>query len=132
MEHKDKLPMVEAFILEIQRLANLVPLNAPHTSNKDFVYKGYIFPKGAIVFGVLDSVLNDPEIFPEPSNFKPERFLNEDGKCFGEQKDKLIPFSIGTCIYLKYTANNFRVLHGPFNVAAPPKLNSFAPQFHHC
>ncbi|XP_048747497.2 cytochrome P450 2C25-like isoform X2 [Ostrea edulis] len=95
MEHKDKLPRVEAFILEVQRLANLVPLNVPHTSKQDFMYNGYIFPKGAIVFGVLDSVMSDPEIFPEPSNFKPERFLDENGKCCGEPKTKLIPFSIG-------------------------------------
>jgi cytochrome P450 len=100
MEHKDKLPRVEAFILEVQRLANLVPSNMPHSCNEDFVCKENIFPKGAIVFGVLDSVLNDPEIFPKPSKFKPQRFLDENGNCLGEQKDKLIPFSIGK--YLKY------------------------------
>jgi hypothetical protein len=76
-------------------MANLIPLNLPHTSNEDFVYNGYIFPKGAIVFGVLDSVLNDPEVFPEPLQFRPERFLDENGNCLGEQKEKLIPFSIG-------------------------------------
>jgi cytochrome P450 len=101
MKHKDRLPRIEAFILEIQRLANLVPLNLPHTSNEDFVYKGYVFPKGAIVFGVLDSALNDPEIFPEPSKFKPERFLDENGKCLGEEKDKSIPFSIGKYVKIK-------------------------------
>jgi cytochrome P450 len=100
MEHKYRLPRVEAFILEVQRLANLLPSNLPHNCNEDFVYKGYIFPKGAIVFGVLDSVLNDPEIFPKPSKFKPERFLDENGNCLGEEKDKLIPFSIGK--YLRY------------------------------
>jgi cytochrome P450 len=101
MEHKDELPRVEAFILETQRVANLVPLNVPHTSNEDFVFKGYIFPKSAIVFGVLDSVLNDPEIFPEPSKFKPERFLDKNGKCLGEEKDKSIPFSIGKYVKIK-------------------------------
>jgi cytochrome P450 len=95
MEHKDKLPRIEAFILEVQRLANLLPLNVPHASNEDFVYNGYIFPKGVTVFGVLDTVLNDPEFFPEPSKFKPGRFLDENNKCLWEQKDKLIPFSIG-------------------------------------
>jgi cytochrome P450 family 2 subfamily K len=95
MEHRDKLPRVEAFILEVQRLGNLITLNVPHTSTEDFTYNGYIFPKGAIVFGALDSVMSDPEIFPEPSIFKPERFLDDSGKCSGESKTKLIPFSIG-------------------------------------
>ncbi|XP_048747498.2 cytochrome P450 2C8-like [Ostrea edulis] len=95
MEHRDKLPRVEAFILEVQRLGNLVPLNLPHAPKEDFTYNGHLFPKGAIVFCVLDSVLLDPEIFPEPSEFKPERFLDPTGKCSGDHKDKLISFSTG-------------------------------------
>ncbi|XP_048745406.2 cytochrome P450 2C15-like isoform X2 [Ostrea edulis] len=95
MEHKDELPRIEAFILEVQRSANIAPVSVPHTSNEDFIYHGYIFPKGAIVFGALDSVMSDPEIFPEPSTFKPERFLNDIGKCYGDQKTKMIPYSIG-------------------------------------
>lgn len=100
MEHKERLPRVEAFILEIQRVANLLPMNLPRTTNEDFTYNGYIFPKDAIVFCVLDSVLSDPEIYPEPSQFKPERFLDDDGKCIGEKKDKLVPFSLG--MIMKY------------------------------
>lgn len=95
MEHKEQLPMVEAFILEVQRVANIVPLNLPHTTSEDFWFQGYLFPKGAVMFFLLDSVLSDPAIFPEPSKFKPERFLDENGKCSTVQKDKLIAFSTG-------------------------------------
>ncbi|XP_048776299.2 cytochrome P450 2U1-like isoform X3 [Ostrea edulis] len=95
MEHKDKLPRVEAFILEVQRLGNLVPINLPHAPKEDFTYNGHLFPKGAIVFCVLDSVMMDPDIFPEPSEFKPERFLDPSGKCSGEQKDSMVPFATG-------------------------------------
>ncbi|XP_062572251.1 cytochrome P450 2B4-like [Saccostrea cucullata] len=100
MEHREQLPLVDAFILEVQRLANIVPMNLPHAANEDFVYNGHRFAKGVIVFCVLDSVLSDPENFPEPSKFKPERFLDENGKCQGEQKKKLIPFSIGRRVCL--------------------------------
>ncbi|XP_061185633.1 cytochrome P450 2E1-like [Saccostrea echinata] len=100
MEHKEQLPKVEAFILEIQRLANIVPMNVPHASSEDFVYDGHLFPKGVLIFCVLDSVMSDPENFPEPSKFKPERFLDESGRCQGEQKNKLIPFSIGRRVCL--------------------------------
>lgn len=95
MKHKEQLPLIEAFILEVQRHANLVPLAVPHAPKEDFYYKGYFFPKGTFMFFVLDSVMSDPEIFPEPSKFKPERFLDNGGKCNGEQKEKLIPFSTG-------------------------------------
>nr|XP_011435294.1 cytochrome P450 2C50 isoform X1 [Crassostrea gigas] len=95
MEHKEQLPLVEAFILEVQRHANLVPLAIPHAPKEDFNYKGYYLPKGTFMFFVLDSVMSDPEIFPEPTKFQPGRFLDNRGKCNGEQKEKLIPFSTG-------------------------------------
>lgn len=95
MEHKERMPMVEAFLLEVQRMANILPLNLPHTTKEDFWYQGYLFPKDSIMFFMIDSVLSDPEIFPEPLKFNPERFLDEDGKFAGEQKEKMIPFSTG-------------------------------------
>lgn len=98
MEHKDQLPEVEAFILEVQRHANLFPLGIPHAPKEDFNYKGYNLPKGTFMFFALGSVMTDPQIFPEPTKFKPERFLDNSGKCNGEQKEKLIPFSTGNLL----------------------------------
>uniref|UniRef100_K1QDA6 Cytochrome P450 2J1 n=1 Tax=Magallana gigas TaxID=29159 RepID=K1QDA6_MAGGI len=95
MENKENLPRIEAFILEVQRHANLAPFGIPHTPREDFIYNGYLLPKGTCINFALDSVMMDSEIFPDPFVFKPERFLDENGKCQGEQKDKLIPFSIG-------------------------------------
>lgn len=96
MEDKENLPMVEAFILEVQRVANVAPFAIPHAPKEDFFFKGYLFPKGTCVTFDMESIMDDPEIFPEPSQFKPQRFIDENGKCVGAQKEKLIPFSIGT------------------------------------
>lgn len=95
MEDRDDLPKVEAFILEVQRYANVTPFGIPHAPKQDFRYNGYLFPKGTCVTFAMESVMTDPGIFPEPFQFKPERYLAEDGKCYGKQKEKLIPFSIG-------------------------------------
>ncbi|XP_062573474.1 cytochrome P450 2B4-like [Saccostrea cucullata] len=94
MEHKDQLPLVEAFILETQRLGNTTPLTGPHAAQEDMTYNGHLFPKGVTVLFLLDSVLMDPEMFPKPSLFKPERFLDDNGRCRGDLKDKLITFSV--------------------------------------
>ncbi|XP_061185646.1 cytochrome P450 2C18-like [Saccostrea echinata] len=100
MEHKDLLPLVDAFIQETLRLANISPLNIPHAGKEDITYKGYLFPKGATVLFNLDSVLMDPEIFPEPSKFKTERFLGDSRRCHGGLKDKLVSFSLGPRVCL--------------------------------
>ena len=35
----------------------------------------------------------NPKDWPEPEVYRPERFIDEEGKVFG--KDRIIPFSIG-------------------------------------
>lgn len=104
MEHKDRLPLVEAFIIKVQRQGNIVPFAFPHAPKEDFNFKGYLFPKGTFMFFALDSVMTDPEIFPEPSKFKPERFLDYSGRCNGEQKDK---HSFFTGLNLRYTLDSY-------------------------
>lgn len=104
MEHKDRLPLVEAFIIKVQRQGNVVPFAFPHAPTEDFNFKGYLFPKGTFMFFALDSVMTDPEIFPEPSKFKPERFLDYSGRCNGEQKDK---HSFFTGLNLRYILDSY-------------------------
>lgn len=62
---------------------------------KDFCYNGYNFLKGICVCFVLDFVLMDLDIFLEFLKFKLEWFLDKDGKCIGELKEKFIFFLIG-------------------------------------
>ncbi|XP_062577799.1 cytochrome P450 2B4-like [Saccostrea cucullata] len=95
MEHKKQMPMVEAFILETVRVGNTTPITAPRAIKEDFTYKGNLFPKGTTVLFMLDSALMDPETFAEPLKFKPDRFLNDSGRCRDDLKDKLISFSLG-------------------------------------
>lgn len=41
------------------------------------VYKDYIIPKGHIIYVNVHTLHNDPQVFPEPEKFMPERFLND-------------------------------------------------------
>ncbi|KDR66569.1 hypothetical protein GALMADRAFT_161978 [Galerina marginata CBS 339.88] len=47
-----------------------------HYSSEDDVYGGYHIPKGAMVIANAWAMLFDEDEYPDPSTFKPERFLN--------------------------------------------------------
>jgi len=49
----------------------------------------------------LQSVHMDPDDWHEPQQFLPERFLDQSGNVI--DRDRIIPFSLGTTIILKYT-----------------------------
>ncbi|XP_012892199.1 PREDICTED: LOW QUALITY PROTEIN: cytochrome P450 2E1-like [Dipodomys ordii] len=92
---KDRLemPYMDAVVHEIQRFINLIPSNFPHEVTRDIMFRGYRIPKGTVVVPALDSLLYDRQEFPEPDKFKPEHFLNENGKF--KYSDYFKPFSAG-------------------------------------
>ena len=95
LKDKCKLPYIEAFILETLRFANIVPLAVPHATieDRDLIFDGFRIPKGTTVMFNLDSVLFDPNIFENPTEFNPNCFLDEHGGVI--QQKELIPFGIG-------------------------------------
>ena len=91
---KPDTPYIEAAIYELQRCANIVPMSVIHTALEDVTVGEYFIPKGTQVFPNIASVLKDPEVFSEPEEFRPERFLSEDGKRV-ESPPHWIPFGLG-------------------------------------
>ena len=50
-----------------------------HTTTDNVEIDGFVIPKGSAVQASLLSVMNDPDYFPEPEKFKPERYLTQTG-----------------------------------------------------
>ncbi|KAG1823366.1 cytochrome P450 [Suillus subaureus] len=50
----------------------VVPFGVPRTTTTSDIYKGYFIPKGL-------AMTHDEKKYPSPDEFKPERFLHEDG-----------------------------------------------------
>ncbi|TFK88171.1 CyP450 monooxygenase [Polyporus arcularius HHB13444] len=76
---RDSLPYVNALIKEILRWHVGTPTSLPHASIQDDIYNGYLIPGGSIVLPNLWAFSKDPEVYPDPFRFYPDRFL-KDGK----------------------------------------------------
>jgi cytochrome P450 len=50
-----------------------------HVPTTDATFKGYHIPKGTMIIPVLTEVHYDPKIFPNPDQFDPTRFINDEG-----------------------------------------------------
>ena len=80
-------------MLESLRITSMVHHSVPHYASEDIRIGDYVVPKGSGIFPSLISVMYDPTLFPNPHDFKPERFIGEDGKY--KQDEHVIPFGIG-------------------------------------
>ena len=93
IEDAKDLPYVMATLLEIQRLAKVAPGSLPHILMKDTVVNDYHFSKNTMFIANLTKFHMDPEVFPSPQTFQPERFIDENGKY--KKNDQVVPFGIG-------------------------------------
>ncbi|KAG1813916.1 cytochrome P450 [Suillus subaureus] len=72
---RDKLPYIGALMQELLRWAPVAPQGLPHHAMREDVYKGYRIPKGATIIANILAISRDKEMYPDPLEFRPERFL---------------------------------------------------------
>ncbi|KAI9058138.1 cytochrome P450 [Trametes sanguinea] len=87
---RPSLVYIEAIVKEILRWHNVAPLAIAHGTIADDELRGYFIPAGTMVTPNIWACLHDPDIYPEPEKFIPERFM-KDGKL---DNDVLDPSSL--------------------------------------
>lgn len=100
----DRLPYFNAVIKETLRLYAPLPASEPRTSPVDTIVNGYSMPRGTVCSMAPYSLHRNAEVFPDPLQWKPERWLKADGDpALAEMKKWWWPFSSGArmCIGLQ-------------------------------
>ncbi|CAI9093806.1 OLC1v1029386C1 [Oldenlandia corymbosa var. corymbosa] len=92
--HIQKLPYLHAVMKEALRLHPALPLMVNHCPSQTTTVSNYRVPKGAQVFVNVWAIHRDPSIWEDPSEFRPERFLNGKGDYSGNDYN-YIPFGSG-------------------------------------
>ncbi|XP_072018469.1 cytochrome P450 2J4-like [Amphiura filiformis] len=141
LSDREDLPYTDAVIYEASRIGTVFPLSVPHYTTADTTIKGYNVPKGTVVILNLSAWHHDPDMWGDPENFRPERFL--DGKGALQNTEFVIPFSQGRrqCpgeqfarkelfIFFSHLMHRFRVekaidkpldFNGMFGISSSPK-----------
>jgi len=106
-----QLPYCSAMCKELLRWQPAGPLGLAHATREDDTYAGYHIPAGTTIVPNQWAMLRDPEEYPEPDVFRPERFLPAPGGRIQRDPGK-IAFGFGRriCAAKQYAENNIFLL----------------------
>jgi cytochrome P450 len=89
------MPYLQATICEVMRRSSPVPMTGSNAT-RDITLGGYHIPKETIVVFDLTEIHHDEHEWPQPEEFKPERFLDGEGNFVGWNKfNSFLPFGLG-------------------------------------
>ena len=118
-EDRNRCHYVMAFLSEVLRFSNIVPTGVQHralVTTKigmlvNFIYKilkklfymiigDYTIPEHTEVIVFQGHILHKEEYWTDPQQFKPERFLDSNGKYLTTRPKAFIPFGVGRRVCL--------------------------------
>ncbi|XP_037075070.1 cytochrome P450 3A29-like [Pollicipes pollicipes] len=122
-EALQQLPLLEAVMQEALRVSPFIPRHQ-RTCQRDWQCGNLRLPAGTCVTIPVWPLHLDPEVFPEPERFLPDRWLGEEGRQLGQYN--WMPFGLGprACIgmrlatmevkfVLAYVLQRYRLIAAP-------------------
>ncbi|CAN7996064.1 unnamed protein product [Ixodes hexagonus] len=111
LEDLKKLKYLDRVIKECQRLYPSIPF-VGRTATEEFKLGKYLIPMGANIGLVIYALHRDPDVFPKPEEFNPDRFLPEN--IATRHIYSYVPFSAGprNCIGQKFASMEVKIILG--------------------
>ncbi|THU92698.1 cytochrome P450 [Dendrothele bispora CBS 962.96] len=77
LSDKSDLPYITAILMEVLRRHPVAPCNAPHVLTEQDHYKEFMLPANSIVLVNTWAILHNPNIYSDPLQFDPDRFVKD-------------------------------------------------------
>lgn len=124
LNDRPNMPYVEAIVYESVRVFMGRTFSIPHRALKDTTLQGYDIPKDTMVIANFNGVLMNKEFWGDPEVFRPERFIDSEGKIvvpdyylpFGFGKHRCLGQTLARCNIFLFTA----ALLQNFEFSIPP------------
>ncbi|EKM49780.1 uncharacterized protein PHACADRAFT_265459 [Phanerochaete carnosa HHB-10118-sp] len=100
------LPLVVAFYLETFRWRPISLGGVAHRATSDIVWNQYVIPVDAAVFGNHWAIGHDPDVFPDPDEFRPSRWLDTTGNVREDISSFTYGFGRRVCIGQHVASNS--------------------------
>ncbi|KAG1750461.1 cytochrome P450 [Suillus paluster] len=94
---QDFLPRLHAFISEAVRWRPVGPNGLAHRTTNDVIWENYCIPAGTTVLGNQWAISRDPEVYPEPDAFKPQRWIDDQGRLRDDLQNFIYGFGRRVC-----------------------------------
>ena len=103
------LKYLECCVKEGLRLCPSVPFIGRRL-HEDMEFNEFVVPKGTILFVYIFMLHRDPNVFPKPETFDPDRFLPENS--IGRHPFAFVPFSAGprNCIGQRFAMSELKIV----------------------
>ncbi|KAI0037198.1 cytochrome P450 [Vararia minispora EC-137] len=112
LDDQDVLPYVQAIVREALRWIPILPLGVIRSSISGDIYNGKIIPAGTTIFWNAWAITHDPDVYPDPDAFRPERFLDADGHLVPDDEKAVFGYGRRECVGMHFAKNTL------FNAAA--------------
>lgn len=100
------MTLFEATLNETLRIRPVVPVGIPHGTLQDLMIGQYEIPKGTMIIPLLWAIHMNPEVWENPEDFNPWRFIDDEGKII--KSDYFMPFQAGRYYLLNVMSVIFR------------------------